>query len=270
MDLVISGDVFRPGQEINILKLYARINDSVREAFGLTPRLDLGPGPLPFEAWAKGDNPYPVTADLVIGFELPWERQDLDSWWIDVRRHPIRFVGEYYSLVSNIPGLDEIIKPFEMPVHKEDEFPKFSTLKELPVTGAFALQVHNDASLLCTAYDAFLAPWYYEEEILGWAASCDSIRICPHPQEPVSPWIPYLEYLLPEAVVREPGIYGHLRYCQKMIGISSSSCIEAPYFNCQPTTLFAVPTHGVPINLDDKIMWWQIACHIRNYLNGGK
>lgn len=259
MNVVITGDVERPGQRENIAALYARIAPLVAEAFGTFPRCELGREPLPFWTWARRYyelRPFPVSADLVIGFELPFYIRYRPGRWVDVRRHVCRYPGEFYRIESSLDL---------------EELERFNELLLYPVRedrdrwgGLLALQVHNDASLLL-ADGRFLGPWDFRDELEAWRATFetpdDPIEVLPHPLEPSSPWEPYLRGLLPRAVWTAPGIYPHLRRARSLCAISSSVLAEAKYFGVPEVRSLcgAIPPVGPALNLDRPEIWRTIA-----------
>jgi hypothetical protein len=67
MRILITGDINRPGQDLNILRLYQRLAMPLREAFGCDVHCHTA-DPLPFGDWVAGyeDGPYRVP-DLLGG-----------------------------------------------------------------------------------------------------------------------------------------------------------------------------------------------------------
>jgi hypothetical protein len=249
---VITGDVNRPGQHINILALYARINDAVRCSFEITPRLELGT-PLEFNDWVAAfeAGTFPVDGDVLIGFELP-PCAKIDRNWIDIRRHPIRFADEFYSITSNIDAVSRAAWGYQRTIPR----PRALAVKSAHIL-ILTLQVHNDASLLRGG--RFLRPWDVIVPLREWANVTQRVEIVPHPLEPVSPWFDYLLDSLPNAVVVEPGAYPAMARSWQMLTVSSSTGVEAPHFDCAAHFLWREPEHGPPVNIDNFDMWKAIA-----------
>ena len=266
MRCVITGDVQRPGQQDNILRLYAVLGSLLAEAFGTWPELQAGE-PLEHEAWMQAyeAGPYPVmTDDLVIGFELPPCARRTLPRWIDLRVHPVRFLDfrgptawNLFGLRSNVPGVEEAAARFAVEVRR----PKFDPVPGLRGAGVFTCQVQHDASLLRDG--RFIAPADVWPALVEWAARFPRVLVCPHPAEPEGPWPKTLLRDLPHAVAAPVPTYQALASVDAMCTVSSSTGVEAYYFNCEPTFLYRAPDAPPPVRLETPGLWHDIAAAIR-------
>lgn len=256
MRIVIAGDVQRPGQEINILRLFARLARVFLDLTGELPDVVTGP-PLEWPRWLQGyeAGAFPALGGddtLVVGFELPpCAKRHLPAW-VDVRLHPIRFAGELYGIRSNLPHVDAVVAAHQVAVEGPGPSPVDATRYTEAV---FCLQVHSDASLISGGR---LVGWAdVREQALRWAAPFERIHLIRHPLEPRSPWIaPMLAEL--RAVLCPLSAYEAMARHSHMATASSSTGVEAPHFGCEPTFLLRRPDAPPPVHLDDRELWREI------------
>lgn len=265
MRCVITGDVLRPGQDQNILRLYAYVAPFVADAFGEWPELRIGE-PIDHQEWIRTyeSGPYPVTTDdLVIGFELPPCAKRSLPRWVDVRVHPLRFLGvrghagwDLFGIRSNIAGIEEAAARVAVNVPR----PNFKAVRALRDAAVFTCQVHNDASMIRDG--RLLTPADVWPQLIRWASRFGRVVVCPHPAEPEGPWPTILLRDLPHAQRAEVSTYQALASVEEMCTVSSSTGIEAPYFGCRPTFLYRPPDAPPPIRLATPELWREIAAAV--------
>jgi hypothetical protein len=253
--LIITGDVARYGQDINVRRLFELAAPAIERACGRRPGLWFG-GPVSDAEWmARYEaGPYEVPGiddAIVIGFELPPCAKRSCPRWIDVRLHPYRFAGEMHSVVSNIPGVAEAVARHAVAVQ-----PTIVVVDRDRSLGVVALQCSNDAAILREGRMLSLAD--FAEPLKAWASRSQRIVIAPHPSEPESPWTREALEMLPAATVAKPGIYAMLSRAARMACISSSCGVEAPLFGCEPTFLWRAPEHSPPVSLQDENLWRKV------------
>jgi hypothetical protein len=246
--VTITGDVNRPGQHQNIRGLYRRLFPVLYDV-GVLSQVRHG-SPLSHDEWMRGyeTGEFPEIAGIVIGFELPPCAKRRFSRWIDVRRHPIRFTGEYYSITSNAEGVAEVVARSAVEVGRPtvDE-----SLRDN--SGVLCLQVPSDASLILGTR---FAQWSdIRDRVLEWARDLDYVSIAPHPLARVTTWLEEALLDIPHSGESRFDTYTMLARCRKMATACSSTGVEAPYFGCEPTFLLYEPVYSPPVLLNDHALW---------------
>ena len=198
------------------------------------------------DAWAPfgefSDSLQVPPCDVLIGCELPPNVRINANHWLDIRLHPIRFMGtKYWSVVGPQP-LD--IGPWVQP-------PQFQphALKEAGAA-AFACQVSYDSALIHEG--RVLKPENVMEGIKAFAEGFTKLYVCPHPVQPRGSWVDAV-LPLPNAELAGLPTYDVLRRVTDVCTVSSSIGQEAPYFGCTTTWLKQPFNYSPPVVLNDQL-----------------
>ena len=244
---MISGDIYRRGQDHNINQLAAVVAPYLEQ---WEPRVVL-PRPLPWLAWLDrfDAGPYEFGADVLIGFELPPAARRHPAW-IDVRLHPLRFAGRFWSVRSNIPGVNEAVAAHGVEIEPPAAEAKVEGLS------CFTCQVSWDASLVRGG--RFIRPEDVIQRIRAVAANSREFLIVPHPVEPDSVWADAILALIPKAKLSPEPAYPTMAKSSRLVTVTSSTGFEAPYFGCEAEFLSEPPEFSCPVRTDSRELWASI------------
>lgn len=247
MRILVTGDVYRHGQQLNIQRLYDQV------AHHLAPLGSVECGneeAMPWLDWLGGyeDRSIPTDgSDLVVAFELP------STWmmtvpWIDVRMHPLRFDGVRWSVRSNVPGVAEVVRGMA-------RFPakRPSAAEKTVADCCFTCQVPFDASLIYNG--RMIQPGDVMPAIMEFAAPLERLLVVPHPADPFDVWGRAILEAVPNAVRAEGTAYDTMARCGRMLTVSSSTGFEAPYFDCIPRFLAEPPAVSDPVDVESAELW---------------
>lgn len=244
MKVAITGSLYRPGGESNIVWLYTAIHRFFPKASLVRAR------PLPWDEWVS-HRLHAVESyrqilgeyDLVIGFELPPAAQQACKKWVSVDLHPHRWGMPMWSVQANFL----ITRPkyhYPRPIlHKE---------KSPPTETCFTTQVSSDATLL-DGVNLILAE-HRIAEITAKLSTYQRVWVVPHPLEPNGPWVTAL-LTMPNALLYPGTAYEAMEEMQTMWTISSSTGHEAPFFKCAPNFLGTPKVYSDPVDITDPRLW---------------
>lgn len=209
------------------------------------------PPPLPWMDWVASRDAQVADlprADVVIGFELPDAVKRAARRWIDLRRHPVRFLGDLWSVTDQGGPLDAAA------LHGlAVDVPAQPRLAEYESMGAFACQVSFDSALMRAG--TMIRPADVLEGIRAFADRFEATFVAPHPQEPRGPWVD-AALSIPRALLSPWPTYELLARVRNVCTVTSSVGVEAAYFGCATTWLARPVEHGAPVaRLDDARLW---------------
>jgi len=246
--IVISGDIYRRGQDHNINQLAAFVTPYLER---WKPRV-VPTRPLPWLTWLERFDvgPYEFNADILIGFELPPGAKRHPAW-IDVRIHPLRFAGRFWSVRSNIPGVSDAVAAHEVRLEPREAAPKVDGL------ACFTCQVSWDATLVRGG--KFIRPEDVIERIRAVAAGSSEFLVVPHPVEIENVWANAILTHVPKAKLSPSLAYPTMARSQRLLTVTSSTGFEAPYFGCDAEFLSQPPEVSCPVRIDSRELWASIA-----------
>lgn len=246
--MVISGDIYRRGQDHNINQLAAFVAPYLEQ---WKPRVMLT-RPLPWLAWLErfDAGPYEINADILIGFELPPAAKRHPAW-IDVRLHPLRFAGRFWSVRSNIPGVSDAVAAHEIKLEPPE------AKNKIEGRGCFTCQVSWDASLVRGG--KFIRPEDVIERIRAVAANYSDFLVIPHPVETENVWAKAILKYVPKSKLSPMLAYPTMARSHKLLTVTSSTGFEAPYFGCEAEFLSEPPEVSCPVRIDNRELWASIA-----------
>lgn len=245
---MVSGDIYRRGQDHNINQL-AEVVVPCLERW--KPRVMLT-RPLPWLAWLErfDAGPYEFDADILIGFELPPAAKRHPAW-IEVRLHPLRFAGRFWSVCSNIPGVSDVVAAHEVKVEPPGAEPKVEGL------ACFTCQVSWDSALVRGG--RFIHPEDVIERVRAVAAAHDEFLVVPHPVEVENVWANAILRHVPKSKLSPELAYPTMARASKLLTVTSSTGFEAPYFGCEAEFLSQPPEVSGPVRIDNRELWASIS-----------
>lgn len=190
----------------------------------------------------------PRDVDVIIGYELPASVRRAASRWIDLRRHPVRFLGDLWSVADEHGPLDAgDLRKLAVSI------PTRARLAEYTSMGAFACQVSFDSAMMRNG--SFIRPADVIEGIRCFAQRFEALFVAPHPLEPRGPWVDAAR-AIPNAVLSPWPTYELLSRVRDLCTVTSSVGVEAAYFGVETTWLAEPIEHGAPVaRLDDRRLW---------------
>lgn len=211
------------------------------------------PPALPWLDWvafrdAERAQGLPEGADLIVGFELPDSLKRTHRGCVDLRRHPVRFLGDLWSVADHLGPLgQEELGPLAVAIPEQPRAAEYASM------GAFACQVSHDSALMRRG--TMIRPADVLEGLRAFTERFEGTYVAPHPLEPRGPWVD-AALSLPRALLSPWPTYNLLARVRNVCTVTSSVGVEAAYFGCETTWLARPIDHGAPIaRLDDPALW---------------